>query len=106
MQKRAPVEEVAWSPHYLADGLDDEETIAYYMDAAAEEGSAGVLGALDIVGRARLINQLTRATGIDRRRLCAALDGGPVLGDADIRKILDCFPVPVSPETPVAVGQG
>jgi hypothetical protein len=70
------------------------------MAAASEEDAAGVLDALDIVGRARLINQLARATGIDRYRLCGALDGGPALGDADIRKLLDRFPVPVSPETP------
>jgi probable addiction module antidote protein len=95
---------VTWSPHYLADGLDSEETIAYYMEAATEEGAAGVLDALDIVGRARLINQLAASTGIDRRRLCAALDGGPLLDDADIQKVLGCFPVPISSEAPVAVG--
>jgi DNA-binding phage protein len=103
MRERIPVEEVAWSPHCLADGLDDEETIAYYMAAAAEEDAAGVLDALCIVGRARLINHLAISTGIERRRLCAALDGGPPLDRADIHKILDCFPVPVLPNVPVSV---
>jgi DNA-binding phage protein len=74
------------------------------MEAAAEEGVAGIMDALDIVGRARLINHLAVSTGIDRRRLCGAFDGGPPLDGAEIQKLLDCFPVPISEETPVAVG--
>jgi DNA-binding phage protein len=85
--------------------LENEEIIGYYMEAAAEEeDTAGVLDALDIVGRARLINQLAVSTGIDRLRLCAALDGGPPLDDADVAKILECFSVRVSTEVPACVG--
>jgi DNA-binding phage protein len=90
---------------YRADGLDSEERIAYYMAAAAlDDDGGGVLDALDIVGRARLINHLATSTGIDRRRLCGALDGGPGLDGAEIQKLLGCFPVPVPEETPAAVG--
>jgi DNA-binding phage protein len=94
-----------WSRIYRADGLDSEERIAYYMAAAAlDDDDAGVMDALDIVGRARLINHLAASTGIDRRRLCGAFDGGPPLDGAEIQKLLGCFPVPVSEEAPAAVG--
>jgi DNA-binding phage protein len=74
------------------------------MEGAAEEGAAGVLWALPTVALARLFNQLAPATGIDRRRLCGALDGGPPLDDAEVQKVLEYFNVRVSMETPAAVG--
>jgi probable addiction module antidote protein len=105
MRERKPAHEVTYRRLYRADGLDSEERIAYYMAAAfLDDDDAGVLDALDIIGRARLINHLAASTGIDRRRLCAALDGGPLLDAADFQKIQNCFPVPVSEEAPAAVG--
>jgi DNA-binding phage protein len=104
MRERKPAHEVTSRTLYRADGLDDEDCIRYYMMAAADEDAAGVLDAMNIVARARLINELAASTGIDRRRLCGAFDGGPVLDDAEIAKCLECFDVHVSPEMPVAVG--
>jgi DNA-binding phage protein len=95
---------VTWGRSFRAEGLDCEEIISGYMEGAAEEGVAGVLSALPDVALARLFNVMAPATGIEKRRLCAALDGGPPLDDADVQKILDYFNVPVSTETPVAVG--
>jgi DNA-binding phage protein len=46
------------------------------MEAAVEEGAAGVL---DAMAAARLLNQIAAAAGVDRLRLCAALDGRPAL---------------------------
>jgi DNA-binding phage protein len=95
MRERIPVEQVTWGRSYRAEGLDCEEIISGYMEGAAEEGAAGVLAALPDVAIARLVNQMAPATGIDKRRLCAALDGGPALDGADVAKILDYFAVPV-----------
>jgi DNA-binding phage protein len=74
------------------------------MESAAEDGAAGVIAALHDVALARLFNQIAPATGIEKRRLCAAFDGGPPLDDADLAKILECFNVRVSAEEPVGVG--
>jgi DNA-binding phage protein len=104
MRDRIPIDKVTWAPRYLCEGLDCEEAISGYMEAAAEEGGSWFLESMVTVGRARLINQLTASTGIDRLRLCAALDGGPALDDGDIPKILEHFAVRASHEVPVAVG--
>jgi DNA-binding phage protein len=107
MRDRIPIHEVTRAPRrYRAEGLDSEESLSGAMEAAAEEGSAGVLWALPIVALARLFNQLAPATGIDRRRLCGALDGGPPLDDAEVQKVLEYFNVRVSieMETPAGVG--
>jgi DNA-binding phage protein len=104
MRDRIPIDKVTWAPRYLGEGLDCEEAIAGYMEVAAEEGGAWFMESLATVGRARLINQLAASTGIDRLRLCAALDGGPALDGGDISKILEHFAVRVSYEMPVAVG--
>jgi DNA-binding phage protein len=74
------------------------------MIQAAEEGPAGLLDAFDIVARAHLANLVAAKTGLDRLRLCAALDGGQPLDDAEIQKLLDYFNVRVPMETSVAVG--
>jgi DNA-binding phage protein len=104
MSERLPVHEVTWVRHYRAEGLECEESISGYMEGAAEDGAAGVLAALPVVALARLFNQIAPATGVAQRRLCAALDGGPPLDDADVAKILDYFAVAAPCEEPAAVG--
>jgi DNA-binding phage protein len=104
MSERIPAHEVTWHRRYLGQGLDCEEAFTGYMMEAAEEGPAGVLDAFLNVARARLINEVASTTGLDRLRLCAALDGGPPLDDAEIQKLLDYFNVRVPMETSVAVG--
>jgi DNA-binding phage protein len=104
MSERIPVYEVKPVPCYRADGLTCEESISGYMECYAEDGAVGVLHALPTVALARLFNQMAPATGIDRRRLCGALDGGPPLTEEEANKILDYFNVCVPMETSVAVG--
>jgi DNA-binding phage protein len=89
---------------YRCELLDCEDAIAGYMEAAAEEGAAGVLDAMAVAAVARLINQTAAASGVDRLRLCAALDGGPALNEADASKLAMAVPMPVSSVSPVAVG--
>jgi hypothetical protein len=106
MSERLPVHRVGRCAEgrYRTERLDCNGTISGYMEGAAEFGPDSVSSALRDVGIARLINELAPATGIDRRRLCGALDGGPPLAEEEASKVLDYFNVRVPMETSVAVG--
>lgn len=65
--------------------LDSEETIAAYLEAAAEGGDAAhFASALGDVARARNMSAIARETGVTRQGLIKALaaDGNPSLGMA------------------------
>jgi DNA-binding phage protein len=84
------------------EGLDCEEAIAGYLEEAQEDDDLRwQTESMAIVGVAHLINQIAAATGIDRQRLCAAFDGGPLLDRADTARALDAVAAVVAP---VAVG--
>jgi probable addiction module antidote protein len=60
-----------------ADYLDDDETIAAYINAALEEDDPDAfLGALKNVARARGMTQLAKDTGLGRESLYKALAPG------------------------------
>jgi len=53
--------------------LGSEKAIAGYLDEARQEGVEGFLDALNTIAKARMVNQLAEATGIDRGQLCEML---------------------------------
>jgi DNA-binding phage protein len=71
------------------DYLDSEDVIAGYVEEALAGGAAGILGAMDTVWRARLINRIAGSTGVDRRALVRTLAHGAELGEADLAKVFE-----------------
>lgn len=66
------------TPFDAADYLDDEETIALYLNAALEDPNPDVLlAAIRDVARARGMTQLANAAGLGRESLYKALTPGP-----------------------------
>jgi len=74
-----------------AEYLTDEETVVAYIQATAEDGDAKFyLKCLSTAMRARVINQLAEATGIDRDKIFEMLaDSKP--DPAIIAKIQEVF---------------
>jgi probable addiction module antidote protein len=69
-------------PFDPAEFLDDDETIAAFIDAAIEEDdAAGIAHALGVVARARGMTQVARDAGVARESLYKTLsaDGNPGL---------------------------
>ena len=65
------------TPFDAADYLDDEETIALYLNAALEDPNPDVLlAAIRDVARARGMTQLASAAGLGRESLYKALTPG------------------------------
>jgi probable addiction module antidote protein len=65
------------TPFDAADYLDDEETIALYLNAALEDPNPDVLlAAIRDVARARGMTQLANAAGLGRESLYKALTPG------------------------------
>ncbi len=75
------MEEVTFRPYDLANYLRDDEDIAAYLEAAAEDGDPAAAVALGNVARARNMSQLSQDTGISREGLSKALgpNGNPTL---------------------------
>jgi probable addiction module antidote protein len=66
-----------YAPFDAADYLDDEETIAEYLTAAAEDGNTdALLLALANVAKARGMAQVAKAAGLGRESLYKALAPG------------------------------
>ena len=66
-----------FTPFDAADYLDDDETIAAYINAALEEDDPDAfLAALKTVARARGMTQLAKDTGLGRESLYKALAPG------------------------------
>lgn len=65
------------TPFDAADYLDDEETIALYLNAALEDPNPdALLAAIRDVARARGMTQLANAAGLGRESLYKALTPG------------------------------
>ncbi|MDR2697170.1 MAG: hypothetical protein LBB40_01695, partial [Holophagales bacterium] len=68
------------------DYLDTEEAIAGYLSEAVEEGPDGFLDALNVIAKARMVNQLTKASGINRELLCEMFSGNHHLDETTSNK--------------------
>jgi probable addiction module antidote protein len=84
------------------DRLDSEERIAGFLEAVVEEGGTGSLPrALVKAAKARAINQIAKATGIDRRTVCKMfaedcnVAAEPDLSPDLIAKVTRAFAAPV-----------
>jgi len=66
----------AFTPWDAVDYLIDESAIQTLVDVAIEEGDPVVIASVmrDVV-RARTVNQLTEATGLDRSLVCGFFSG-------------------------------
>jgi len=83
-------------PYDSANYLRDEEDIAAYLAAAAEDGSPAVMTlALGAIARARSMTQLARDTGITREGLYKALSAGGNPSFATVTKVAGALGFPL-----------
>jgi probable addiction module antidote protein len=77
----------------MAEYLETEEDIAYYLEATAEEDVSLLPAALGTVARARGMSDLARATGLSRETLYKTLSegGNPTL--STLNKVLGVYGV-------------
>ena len=80
----------------MAEYLETEEDIAYYLEATAEENISLLPAALGTVARARGMSDLARSTGLSRETLYKTLseEGNPTL--STLSKVLDAYGVRIS----------
>jgi probable addiction module antidote protein len=80
----------------MAEYLENEDDIAYYLETTAEEDIALLPAALGTVARARGMSELARSTGLSREALYKSLsaDGNPTL--STLKKVLDAYGVRIS----------
>jgi len=80
----------------MAEYLDTEEDIAYYLRVTAEEDISLLPAALGVVARARGMSELARSTGLSRETLYKTLaeGGNPTL--STLSKVLDAYGVRIS----------
>ena len=85
----------------MAEYLENEEDIAYYLEATVEEDISLLPAALGTVARARGMSDLARSTGLSRETLYKTLssDGNPTL--STLSKVLENYGVRIS-LTPIA----
>ena len=89
------------TPFDAADYLDDEETIALYLNAALEDPNPDVLlAAIRDVARARGMTQLANAAGLGRESLYKALTPGAKPRYDTVLKLLHALGVKLT-ATPV-----
>ena len=89
------------TPFDAADYLDDEETIALYLNAALEDPNPDVLlAAIRDVARARGMTQLANAAGLGRESLYKALTPGAKPRYDTVLKLLHALGVSLT-ATPV-----
>jgi probable addiction module antidote protein len=77
----------------MAEYLETEEDIVYYLEATAEEDISLLPAALGAVARARGMSDLARTTGLSRETLYKTLssEGNPTL--STLSKVLDAYGV-------------
>jgi probable addiction module antidote protein len=80
----------------MAEYLETEEDIAYYLKATAEEDVSLLPAALGTIARARGMSDLARSTGLSRETLYKTLseEGNPTL--STLVKVLDTYGVRIS----------
>lgn len=79
-------------PFDAAEYLRDEEDIAEYLNAAAEDGDPATMAqALGVVARAQGMAQLARDTGITREGLYKALSPGGNPSFATVAKVAEAL---------------
>jgi len=80
----------------MAEYLETEEDIAYYLEATAEENISLLPAALGVVARARGMSDLAQSTGLSRETLYKTLseEGNPTL--STLSKVLDTYGVRIS----------
>jgi len=80
----------------MAEHLETEEDIAYYLEITVEEDIALLPAALGTVARARGMSELAKSTGLSRETLYKTLsnEGNPTL--STLAKILDTYNVRIS----------
>jgi probable addiction module antidote protein len=92
-----------FAPFEVADHLDNEEVIAEYLKAAAEDDNPDVLlMALADVAKARGMAQVARAAGLGRESLYKALAPGSHPRFATIQAVLRALNVRITVEPPPA----
>lgn len=75
--KKTPKTKVTYAPFEIADYLDNEEVIAEYLSAAAQDKDSDVLlRALSDVAKARGMAQVAKDAGLGRESLYKALRHG------------------------------
>jgi probable addiction module antidote protein len=73
-------------PFDAAKYLDDDETIAAFIDASLEDNTAsGIAHALGVVARARGMTQIAKETGISRESLYRSLSA---TGNPEVETLL------------------
>ena len=80
----------------MAEYLETEEDIAYYLETTAEEDVSLLPAALGTVARARGMSELARSTGLSRETLYKTLseEGNHTL--STLSKVLDAYGVRIS----------
>jgi probable addiction module antidote protein len=80
----------------MAEYLENEEDIAYYLEATVEEDITLLPAALGTVARARGMSDLARSTGLSRETLYKTLSqgGNPTL--STLSKVLETYGVRIS----------
>lgn len=67
-------DDLAITTFYSAELLDNDETLAAYLNASLEEGGTELLvDALNSIALAKGINELARMSALDRDRLCKSI---------------------------------
>jgi len=80
----------------MAEYLESEEDIAYYLEATAEEDISLLPAAIGTVARAQGMSDLARSTGLSRETLYKTLSnrGNPTLNT--LSKVLETYGVRIS----------
>ena len=95
-----PAAKVKTIPFDAAEYLDDEESIAAFLDEAMANGDVPfIIHAIGIVARARGMTSIAKDTGLSRESLYRALseDGNPSFGT--IKRVLAALNVRLSVKT-------
>jgi probable addiction module antidote protein len=94
-----------FKPYDSAHYLENEETLAGFMDAVMEEGGddpAYIATALGVVARARMLTRLANDAGMSRRELIGALTADPPASAATATKIARALGLPLDIAAPSA----
>ena len=80
----------------MAEYLENEEDIAYYLEATAEEDISLLPAALGTVARVRGMSDLARSTGLSRETLYKTLSSGGNPTLSTLSKVLETYGVRIS----------